>query len=140
MSLHHCAIAGLGAGCLGTTLGLGGGLVLVPMWVAYGIPPSVCSATSSFLIVWNSLIAITQIAFEGFYQLDLTGLLLLLSLLCPSLGIRGLGLILGEGGIGLLYVILGVMLLSLCVITIHSLAEIWAGQLDLFSWGTLCGN
>ena len=39
ITLQKSALAGVAAGCLGTTMGMGGGLILVPLWVGYNIDP-----------------------------------------------------------------------------------------------------
>lgn len=49
---------GLAAGFLAGVLGIGGGMVVGPLLISYGVLPDCTTATSSFMIVFSSSIAI----------------------------------------------------------------------------------
>lgn len=52
-------ISGFLAGLLGASLGLGGAIILVPVWLKSGINKLVATSSSSPLILFSSAISIT---------------------------------------------------------------------------------
>lgn len=60
--------AGLCAGILGATLGIGGGPILIPIWLSAGVDKEVASSSTATLILTSSTIAFTISAFNGTYD------------------------------------------------------------------------
>lgn len=63
-----CMWSGLGAGIIGGSLGLGGALILVPVWLSYGVDQKRATATSPFLIFFSSLVPFVFCLFSGQYE------------------------------------------------------------------------
>jgi len=61
-------IAGLFAGVMGSTLGIGGGPILIPIWLSAGIDKEVASSSTATLILTSATIAFTITAFNGTYD------------------------------------------------------------------------
>ncbi|KAJ4835805.1 hypothetical protein Tsubulata_045040 [Turnera subulata] len=55
----YCAI-GMFAGIVGGMLGLGGGLILGPLFLEMGIPPQVSSATATFAMMFSGSISVVE--------------------------------------------------------------------------------
>ncbi|XP_031119045.1 sulfite exporter TauE/SafE family protein 3-like [Ipomoea triloba] len=53
-------IFGIVAGTVGALLGLGGGFIMGPLFLELGVPPEVSTATSTFIMVFSSSIAIVE--------------------------------------------------------------------------------
>ncbi|XP_019197080.1 PREDICTED: uncharacterized protein LOC109190935 [Ipomoea nil] len=53
-------IFGIVAGTVGALLGLGGGFIMGPLFLELGVPPEVSTATSTFIMVFSSSIAVVQ--------------------------------------------------------------------------------
>jgi hypothetical protein len=58
------------AGVAAGLLGIGGGLVVGPLMLAYGIRPQVLAATSSFMILFTSSLAVVQYGVAGMINLE----------------------------------------------------------------------
>lgn len=57
--MHKFANSAFFAGLIGSIVGIGGGMILVPKWLEFGIPAErtpACSITLLFLTAFNSLI------------------------------------------------------------------------------------
>ena len=67
-----CFLAGIAAGLLG----IGGGLVLGPLFLEMGMLPEVSSATSSFMVLFTASTTSLQFLILGQLQLDYAGWLL----------------------------------------------------------------
>ncbi|CAN6441676.1 unnamed protein product [Victoria cruziana] len=55
----HCGFGTL-AGIVGGLLGLGGGFILVPLFLELGIPPQVASATATFVMTFSSSMSVVE--------------------------------------------------------------------------------
>ncbi|KAF3783735.1 hypothetical protein EJ110_NYTH31802 [Nymphaea thermarum] len=55
----HCCFGTL-AGIVGGLLGLGGGFILVPLFLELGIPPQVASATATFVMTFSSSMSVVE--------------------------------------------------------------------------------
>nr|GMC77897.1 sulfite exporter TauE/SafE family protein 3-like [Ipomoea batatas] len=53
-------IFGIVAGTVGALLGLGGGFIMGPLFLELGVPPEVSTATSTFIMVFSSSIAVVE--------------------------------------------------------------------------------
>ena len=58
-------ILGLGAGIASGTLGIGGGLMLGPFMLSYGLNPESAAATGPLLIVSTATVALIMFAMSG---------------------------------------------------------------------------
>lgn len=61
-------IVGFGAGLIGGTLGLGGAIVLVPVWLNTGIDQEKSTSSSPPLIFFSALISFTICLLSGHYK------------------------------------------------------------------------
>ena len=67
-SKRNCLIisaAGLGAGLIGSIIGIGGALVMSPVFLKMGMRPEVMTATTSFMILFSSVVTALQYAIAG---------------------------------------------------------------------------
>lgn len=55
------------AGFLGGLVGLGGGVVLTPLWLETGINPPRAAASATFTVLFTSSISVFIIALSGGY-------------------------------------------------------------------------
>jgi len=78
--------AGLGAGMLG----IGGGLVMNPVMLSLGVRPEVAAASSSFMILFTSSVAVIQFGTAGLLKLGYAIWLLVTAFLGSALGIFSL--------------------------------------------------
>ena len=58
-------VLGFGAGILSGMLGIGGGLMLGPFMLSYGLNPEVAAATGPLLIVCTTTVALLLFAING---------------------------------------------------------------------------
>jgi uncharacterized membrane protein YfcA len=56
------------AGFLGSLVGLGGGIILAPTWMAYGLPNQRTTATSTFTVIFTSFSIVITNLIAGNYQ------------------------------------------------------------------------
>lgn len=57
--MHKFANSAFSAGLIGSIVGIGGGMILVPKWLEFGVSASktpACSITLLFLTAFNSLV------------------------------------------------------------------------------------
>jgi len=72
--MWNCQISGLCAGLIGGALGLGGAIILVPVWLNMGIDQIKATSSSPPLIFFSALISFTICLLSGRYRsfIDLT--------------------------------------------------------------------
>lgn len=58
------------AGFLGGLVGLGGGVVLTPVWLETGIHPPRAAASATFTVMFTSFTSVFIIALSGGYHLS----------------------------------------------------------------------
>lgn len=58
------------AGFLGGLVGLGGGVVLTPIWLETGIHPPRAAASATFTVMFTSFTSVFIIALSGGYHLS----------------------------------------------------------------------
>jgi uncharacterized membrane protein YfcA len=61
-------LSGFFAGLIGGTLGLGGAIILVPVWLNLGIDSRIATSSSPPLIFFSALISFTICLFSGRYH------------------------------------------------------------------------
>jgi uncharacterized membrane protein YfcA len=80
-------VAGTGAGFLGSMLGIGGGIILVPiMTLALNLPIQTAIAAAIFVVIANSVAISVHKIEQGFVLFRLAGLLEIISLLFGLVG------------------------------------------------------
>ena len=57
------------AGFLGGLVGLGGGVILTPLWLSMGIPSSRATASATFCVLFTSSISVFIITLSGGYHI-----------------------------------------------------------------------
>ena len=57
-------------GLIGGFVGLGGGIILTPLWLEMGLPPKRAAATATVCVMLTSFVSMIQIAVIGGYKLD----------------------------------------------------------------------
>ncbi|CAG9334488.1 unnamed protein product [Blepharisma stoltei] len=77
-------LAGIGAG----SLGIGGGIIMNPVLIAFGVRPEVSTASSSFVILFSSSISVTQYVISGLIDFTYGIPLFILAVLSSGLGTR----------------------------------------------------
>lgn len=82
------------AGFLGGWAGLGGGVILTPMWLDLGVAQPRAAASATFCVLFTSLLSVVSVAIAGEYELQL--FLVLLVLIDASLGNLSSGKLLGR--------------------------------------------
>merc|ERR1719352_57854 len=63
-------LLGLGAGFLGGMLGLGGGIIMSPVLVEFGMHPEAVQATTATFVFLSSSLAVVQFSILGAYMWD----------------------------------------------------------------------
>ena len=53
--MWNCMISGFGAGVVGRTLGIGGAIILVPVWISMGIDRQIAPSSSGPLIFFFAM-------------------------------------------------------------------------------------
>jgi uncharacterized membrane protein YfcA len=61
-------LIGLVAGVLGSTLGIGGGILFIPIWLNVGIDKETAVSTTPILILTSAMISFAISLFNGFYS------------------------------------------------------------------------
>jgi uncharacterized membrane protein YfcA len=59
---------GLMAGVVGSTLGIGGGILFMPIWLNVGIDKESAVSTTPILILTSAMISFAISLFNGFYS------------------------------------------------------------------------
>ncbi len=55
--MNACMISGFCAGAVGGMLGLGGAIILVPVWLEQGIDKNIATSSSGLLILFSALVS-----------------------------------------------------------------------------------
>lgn len=58
------------AGTLGGFLGIGGGIILTPVWLEMGIPTIRAQSTSTFTVLFTSFMSLFVTFMTGFYKIS----------------------------------------------------------------------
>ena len=66
--MWNCLISGFVAGLIGGALGLGGAIILVPVWLNSGIDKLIATSSSAPLIFFSALIAFFMALLGGWYK------------------------------------------------------------------------
>lgn len=61
-------LVGFIAGVVGATLGIGGGILLIPIWMNVGIDKNIAVSSTPLLILTSAMIAFTLALFNGSYK------------------------------------------------------------------------
>jgi uncharacterized membrane protein YfcA len=136
----HISGAALVAGLLAGIGGIGGGMVMSPLLLNYGLKPQSASATSSLTVVFTSLLSLIVALFGGllgmeeviwFFILALVGSLIIssyLNYLVKKYKRQSL----------ILFILIGVVSISLAVMVISSLIKFADSPKDYLSFRSLC--
>ena len=60
--------AGFFAGMVGATLAIGGALILIPVWLKFGVDKDVAASSTATLILISALVAFTIASFNSVYE------------------------------------------------------------------------
>lgn len=80
-----CFIAAILCGCTG----IAGGMVLGPLFLSYGMIPSVMSGTNQYITLIASISVAIQFAYQGQMLLPYAGLFGAITVVCAFIGIKG---------------------------------------------------
>ncbi|CAD8121505.1 unnamed protein product [Paramecium sonneborni] len=128
------------AGFLGGLVGLGGGVVLTPVWLETGINPPRAAASATFTVMFTSFISVFIIALSGGYHIS--QFLILAS-------VSGCGSYLVAGILKrlvkkykresiIIQVLLIVIAFGLIVLPLQSIKDVYYNPLSSIQFGRLC--
>ncbi|KAL4463774.1 hypothetical protein ABPG72_022828 [Tetrahymena utriculariae] len=134
------AITAFLAGLIGSTFGLGGGLVLVPKWLEQGIPSyktTPCSISLLFLTAFNSAL---QFSLSGVYDTEeiiYFSVIALLSSFIVSSSIQQYVKKTNKDSL-LILIIIGFMIMSFCLFGTINVQKAIVDLPSLFEFGEFC--
>ncbi|KAL4426426.1 hypothetical protein ABPG74_004443 [Tetrahymena malaccensis] len=134
------AVTAFLAGLIGSTFGLGGGMVLVPKWLEQGIPSNKttpCSISLLFLTAFNSAI---QFALGGVYDTEeiiYFSVIALLSSFIVSSSIQQYVKKTNQASI-LILIIIGFMIIAFCLFGTMNVQKAMVDLPSLFEFGQFC--
>ncbi|KAJ3674922.1 hypothetical protein LUZ60_005538 [Juncus effusus] len=119
--------AALLTGAMSGLFGIGGGLLLNPVFLHIGVPPQISAATSSFMVMFSSSMSMVQfiiLGMKGIYQA------LIYALICFFASIVGVVIVqravAKSGRVSLLvFVVSVVMAISTVIITLFGVIDVW---------------
>ncbi|EAR82395.2 sulfite exporter TauE/SafE (macronuclear) [Tetrahymena thermophila SB210] len=134
------AVTAFLAGLIGSTFGLGGGMVLVPKWLEQGIPSyktTPCSISLLFLTAFNSAI---QFALGGVYETEeiiYFSVIALLSSFIVSSSIQQYVKKTNQASL-LILIIIGFMIIAFCLFGTMNVQKAMVDLPSLFDFGQFC--
>eukprot|EP00825_Cyclidium_porcatum_P018869 TRINITY_DN2147_c0_g1_i1.p1 TRINITY_DN2147_c0_g1~~TRINITY_DN2147_c0_g1_i1.p1 ORF type:complete len:350 (-),score=60.33 TRINITY_DN2147_c0_g1_i1:170-1219(-) len=132
--------ASLKAGILGGLLGIGGGIILTPVWLELGFNARRVSATSTYTVLFTSFISLFQTIFTGVYRLQEVafygGLALISSYLVAGF-LKWLMVKTNNQSL-LILVLIIVMLFSLATMPIVSVVRMVSTPSSIYTFGQFC--
>lgn len=66
--MWNCILSGFGAGVVGGTLGIGGAIILVPVWISFGVDKTVAPASSGPLIFFSAMVSFMMALLQDSYE------------------------------------------------------------------------
>lgn len=66
--MWNCLVSGFGAGVAGGTLGIGGAIILVPVWLSLGVDKNVAPSSSGPLIFFSALVSFMMALLQDSYE------------------------------------------------------------------------
>jgi len=126
--LKYPAIASI-AGVLAGLLGIGGGMVVSPLFIELGVLPMVAAATSAMAVMITSSAAMLQFILLGYLQLDYSLAFMTVGMLGGFFGQTGVGVAVKRYGRTSIVVFAVAIIMALAVIlmTINGLTELVDG-------------
>jgi len=126
--LKYPAIASI-AGVLAGLLGIGGGMVVSPLFIELGVLPMVAAATSAMAVMITSSAAMLQFLLLGYLQLDYSLAFMTVGMLGGFFGQTGVGVAVKRWGRTSIVVFAVAIIMALAVIlmTINGLTELVDG-------------
>ncbi|CAD8112076.1 unnamed protein product [Paramecium primaurelia] len=128
------------AGFLGGLVGLGGGVVLTPLWLETGINPPRAAASATFTVLFTSSISVFIIALSGGYQFSefiILGLVSSFGSYMVAGFLKKLVKKYKRESI-LIQVLLGVISFGLIILPFQSIKDVYQNPLGAIQFGRLC--
>lgn len=113
-------------GIIAGMLGIGGGMIITPLFLQLGVNPKVTTSTSNFLLVFTSCASTIQYVLAGQLVVDYGVILALLAMISSIIGYKIINDYIAATGKSsfLLYALFLVMLISLIVLPFAALKKI----------------
>ncbi|KAF3325355.1 Sulfite exporter TauE/SafE [Carex littledalei] len=120
-------VAGILTGALSGLFGIGGGLILNPVFLQIGVPPQTAAATSSLMVLFLASMSMVQYILLGMKRINEAVMYGLLCFLASTIGLVAMHRVIAKSGrVSLVvFMVSAVMALSTVIITLFGALDVW---------------
>ncbi|XP_078149095.1 sulfite exporter TauE/SafE family protein 5-like [Carex rostrata] len=120
-------LAAILTGALSGLFGIGGGLVLSPVFIFIGVPPKTAAATSSLMVFFLSSMSMAQYILLGMKRINEAVIYGLICFASASIGLVAMHRVISKSGrVSLIvFMVAVVMALSTVIITLFGAIDVW---------------
>ncbi|KAJ4809159.1 Sulfite exporter TauE/SafE family protein [Rhynchospora pubera] len=127
LPMHVFPVAAILTGALSGLFGIGGGLLLNPVFLQIGVPPQTAAATSSLMVLFSASMSMVQYILLGVRRINEAVMYAVVCFVASVVGLMTIQRVIEKSGrvSFVVFLVSSVMALSTVIITLFGVIDVW---------------